>query len=87
MSFSGDFVAVESIELSTGSGDVELRITSAVPALRFEIQTGSGDISVRLPGLERERRERRRFRALIGDGSIPVRIRTSSGDVRVRADS
>lgn len=87
VTFEADLSAAEAIRLETGSGDIDLRLLDGVPSLHLVVATSSGDIDVRLPGLQVIERQRRRLEARTDGGEVPVEIRTSSGDIRVRAGS
>lgn len=69
-------------QISSVSGDVELATSSPV---RVEADTVSGDI--RGSGTSVEKGGRGRRTLLIGNGSVAVSVRTTSGDVRVRGGS
>lgn len=66
--------------ISSVSGDVDLVTTSPV---RVETQTIAGD--VRATGLHAAEGGRGRRTLILGDGSIRVTVRTTSGDIRLRA--
>lgn len=65
--------------ISSVSGDVDLVTTSPV---RVETQTIAGD--VRATGLHAAEGGRGRRTLVLGDGSIRVTVRTTSGDIRLR---
>lgn len=65
--------------LSSVSGDVEIETGSPI---RLETQTITGD--VRAFGVHRAEGGRGRRTIVVGDGSVPVSVRTTSGDVVVR---
>lgn len=66
--------------ISSVSGDVQLETASPV---RLEVQTVAGD--VRASGTHRAEGGRGRRTLVTGDGSVPVSVRTMSGDVHLRA--
>jgi DUF4097 and DUF4098 domain-containing protein YvlB len=70
-------------EVRAGSGDVSLNVPSSA-GFRFYAQTRLGDIHSSLPMtiLEQSKRE---IRAVVGQGSARVEVRTGSGDVRLNS--
>jgi DUF4097 and DUF4098 domain-containing protein YvlB len=68
-------------ELTTSSGDVVARIAPAV-GCTLEMRTSSGAIETETPVLTRTI-SRQAVRAVVGDGSAPVSIRSSSGNITV----
>ncbi len=68
--------------ISSVSGDVDLVTTSPV---RVETQTIAGD--VRATGLHAAEGGRGRRTLVLGDGSIRVTVRTTSGDIRLRGSA
>jgi hypothetical protein len=66
--------------ISSVSGDVHLETTSPV---RLESQTIAGD--VRATGPHRAEGGRGRRTIVVGDGSVRLAVRTTSGDIRLRA--
>ncbi len=65
--------------ISSVSGDVHLETSSPV---RLETQTIAGD--VRATGLHRAEGGRGRRTIIVGDGSVRLGVRTTSGDIRLR---
>ncbi|MFQ5742705.1 MAG: DUF4097 domain-containing protein [Acidobacteriota bacterium] len=84
---SGDLSGVMELELETGSGNVELELLAKVPSMHLLLFTSSGDIEVDIPGLQVVSRERRRLEAKIGEQGAQAKVKTGSGDIRVRARS
>lgn len=80
---AADLSSAREATVHTGSGDVTMRLTA--DAVRLEASTGSGDVSVSVPGMRTIRREDGHVVAELGTGGIPVRVSTSSGDVRLVA--
>lgn len=66
--------------ISSVSGDVEIATPSPV---RLEAQTIAGDVRAEGPHTADGGRGRRTL--VVGDGSVAVSVRTTSGDVRLRA--
>jgi DUF4097 and DUF4098 domain-containing protein YvlB len=74
---------VESCEINTSSGDVEL-IVGAAPKFDLFIGTSSGRISARLPGMEISEISEEGLEAVVGSGGVKVQVDTSSGDITIR---
>ena len=75
-----DLAAGVAHSVSSVSGDVEIATASPV---RVETQSIAGD--VRVSGIHRSEGGRGRRTVVVGDGSARVSVRTTSGDVRLRA--
>jgi hypothetical protein len=72
------------LSLDSVSGKVRLLLARGVGA-RLRLSTLSGAIESALPMETLERRGRRRLQVVVGDGAVPVRVRTVSGSVRLAA--
>jgi hypothetical protein len=68
-------------EVSAASGDVTLRLAPEVTCA-LEVRTGSGSIQVDVPMRVRSV-TRHLVSGVVGGGSAPVRVRTSSGEVQI----
>src|SRR3954452_8863703 len=76
----GDLKAASGHVINSVSGDVELLTRSAV---RLQVETIAGEVHA--VGRHRSEGARGRRSIVVGEGSIPVSVRTTSGDVRLRA--
>jgi hypothetical protein len=72
------------LDLDSVSGRVGLLLARGVGA-RLRLSTLSGSIESALPMETLERRGRRKLRVVVGDGAVPVRVRTVSGSVKLAA--
>lgn len=79
---SGDAAALTGALVDVSSGNVRWRMSGA-PALDLEVVSSSGEIDLDLPGITYEKRKDGRVEARTGEGGVPVKITTSSGDVRL----
>jgi hypothetical protein len=77
---SGDFGALTEAQVGTSSGDVSLRMAKA-PGMSLRCRTSSGDIDVDLAGTKV--RSERKLEIAVGGGGVPVKIHTSSGNIRL----
>jgi len=82
---SGDLSQVEEIVLATGSGDIDLELLAAIPAMYLRINTSSGNIEVDLPEIEIIRRARNHLEARVEEATTRAKIKTGSGNIRVYA--
>lgn len=74
----------ENIDLSTSSGNVEVRLPSN-SYMKLNFRSSSGEANVEFP-MQISRQEKGSFIAEIGTGGPSVRVDTSSGDLRVIQD-
>ncbi len=72
---------LEDARLSTGSGEVTVRVPPSLGAT-FDVSTGSGGVSTGMP-VRVSRQERNHFRGSVGDGRARVRVSAGSGSVRL----
>jgi hypothetical protein len=72
---------IASLSVSTGSGDVILRVPDNLGAM-LDVETGSGGIHADFP-LEVQRWARDHVTGRIGDGNGHLDVETGSGDVRI----
>jgi hypothetical protein len=69
-------------DIRTQSGDVSVRVPSRLEC-RIDAQTSSGDLDVSLP-LETQTTGQHRLIGTIGRGTVPLRLRSSSGNLELR---
>ena len=79
---TGDLARDGSTDISSHSGDVELRLSSGASA-EVEVTTFSGSIENALAGARVERISRREHHITIGRGDARVAIQTFSGSVKL----
>jgi DUF4097 and DUF4098 domain-containing protein YvlB len=79
---SGDLARDGTTEVSTHSGDVELRIGAGASA-EVEFTTFNGDAITQVPGARVTRQGRREQRIVIGRGEARVSVNTFSGDLKL----
>jgi DUF4097 and DUF4098 domain-containing protein YvlB len=84
VSLEGDLSDAREIRLGTSSGDVELWLARALP-MRLVALTSSGEIDVDVADVRTVRKSEHELVAEVGSASTPVRIETSSGNLRVSA--
>jgi DUF4097 and DUF4098 domain-containing protein YvlB len=70
---------LEEVSVSTGSGDVTVRLPEGVGAM-VDLDTASGDFTLELP-LELARKDEGNIRGKLGDGRGRLQIDTGSGDI------
>ena len=73
---------LERVDVRTGSGSITAWVAGAL-GCRLDLRTSSGSLDVTVP-LQLIQATRHEVRGVIGDGSAPVTLRTSSGDIDVR---
>jgi hypothetical protein len=71
------------VELGTGAGNIELRLPENVSG-RLEAGTGTGRVEMDPPAGARVNKSRTHLETVLGDGQGSVRLRTGSGNVRIR---
>jgi hypothetical protein len=68
-------------EVMTGSGDIAVRIPHGL-GCEIEMRTSNGSLETSMP-LERTTYTRHLVTGRVGNGTVPVRLRTSSGDIHL----
>jgi len=76
----GNFSAITEARVGTGSGDVSLTMTKT-PGMRLDLHSSSGDIQIDVPGTKLK--AARKLELSTGDGAAKVKVRTSSGSIRI----
>jgi hypothetical protein len=77
---AGDFAGVTEARVGTSSGDVSLRMEKA-PGMSLSCRTSSGDIDVDVAGTKVK--TEKKLEVAVAGGGAPVRVRTSSGNIRI----
>jgi hypothetical protein len=77
----GDFGSLTEAKVGTSSGDVSFRLEKA-PGMSLSCRTSSGDIDVDLAGTKV--RSGRKLEVAVGGGGVPVKVHTSSGNIRLQ---
>jgi len=77
---AGDFAGLTSANVGTSSGDVSFRMEKA-PGMSLSCRTSSGDIDVDVAGTKVK--TERKLEVTVAGGGAPVRVRTSSGNIRI----
>lgn len=78
---AGDFGGLTEAKIGTASGDVSLTMDKA-PGMSLSCRTSSGDIDVNVAGTKVS--TGRRLELAIGGGGVPVKVHTSSGNIRLQ---
>ncbi len=76
----GNFSALTGARVGTGSGDVSLTMTKA-PGMRLDLGSSSGEIRIDVAGTKLK--AEKRLEVSTGDGAANVKVRTSSGSIRI----
>jgi hypothetical protein len=77
---AGDFTGLTEAKVGTSSGDVALKMEKA-PGMSLSCRTSSGDIDVDVAGTKVKTEQK--LEVAVGGGGAPVRVRTSSGSIRI----
>lgn len=77
---AGDFAGLTDAKVGTSSGDVTFRMEKA-PGMSLSCRTSSGDIEVDVAGTKVK--TERKLEVAVAGGGAPVRVRTSSGNIRI----
>ncbi len=77
---AGDFAGLTDAKVGTSSGDVTFRMEKT-PGMSLSCRTSSGDIDVDVAGTKVK--TERKLEVAVAGGGAPVRVRTSSGNIRI----
>ncbi|HUM01174.1 MAG TPA: DUF4097 family beta strand repeat-containing protein [Thermoanaerobaculia bacterium] len=80
VTLSGDFAGLLDAQVGTASGDVVLKMAKA-PGMSLNFRSSSGDIDVDVAGTKL--RVERKLELAVAGGGVPVKVRTSSGSIRI----
>ncbi len=76
----GNFSALSEARVGTGSGDVSLTMAKA-PGMKLDLSSSSGEIQIDVPGTKLK--AAKKLELSTGDGAARVKVRTSSGSIRI----
>jgi hypothetical protein len=80
VALSGDFAGLLDAQVGTASGDVVLKMAKA-PGMSLNCRSSSGDIDVDVAGAKL--RVEKKLELAVAGGGVPVKVRTSSGSIRI----